>query len=49
MGESLEPIGGRHRGQARRSTGVVLTDTGKEVRLGSGSRVTVKLTREARL
>jgi hypothetical protein len=30
-------------------TGVVLTDTGKEVRLGSGSRVTVKLTREARL
>jgi hypothetical protein len=30
-------------------TGVVLTDTGKEVRLGTGSRVTVKLTREARL
>jgi len=30
-------------------TGVVLTNTGKEVRLGSGSRVTVRLTREARL
>jgi hypothetical protein len=30
-------------------TGVVLTDTGKEVRLGTGSRVTVTLTREARL
>lgn len=30
-------------------TGVVLTDTGKEIRLGTGSRVTVRLTREARL
>jgi hypothetical protein len=30
-------------------TGVVLTNTGKEVELGSGSRVTVRLTREARL
>jgi hypothetical protein len=30
-------------------TGVVLTDTGKEISLGTGSRVTVRLTREARL
>jgi hypothetical protein len=30
-------------------TGVVLTNTGKEVELGTGSRVTVRLTREARL
>jgi hypothetical protein len=30
-------------------TGVVLTDTGKEIRLGTGTRVTVRLTREARL
>jgi hypothetical protein len=30
-------------------TGVVLTDTGKEINLGTGSRVTVRLTREARL
>ena len=30
-------------------TGVVLSNTGKEVELGSGSRVTVKLTRETRL
>jgi hypothetical protein len=30
-------------------TGVVLTNTGKEVELGTGTRVTVKLTREARL
>jgi len=30
-------------------TGVVLTNTGKEVRLGSGTRVTVRLTRETRL
>lgn len=30
-------------------TGVVLTNTGKEVELGAGSRVTVRLTREARL
>ena len=30
-------------------TGVVLTDTGKEVTLGTGSRVNVRLTREARL
>jgi hypothetical protein len=30
-------------------TGVVLTNTGKEVELGTGSRVTVKLIREARL
>ena len=30
-------------------TGVVLTNTGKEVELGSGTRVTVRLTREARL
>lgn len=30
-------------------TGVVLTDTGKEITLGTGSRVNVRLTREARL
>ena len=30
-------------------TGVVLTNTGKEVELGTGSRVTVRLTRETRL
>ena len=30
-------------------TGVVLTNTGKEVELGTGSRVTVRLTREMRL
>jgi hypothetical protein len=30
-------------------TGVVLTSTGKEVELGSGTRVTVRLTRETRL
>jgi hypothetical protein len=30
-------------------TGVVLTNTGKEVQLGSGTRVTVRLTRETRL
>jgi len=30
-------------------TGVMLTNTGKEVELGTGSRVTVRLTREARL
>ncbi len=30
-------------------TGVVLTNTGKEIELGSGTRVTVKLTRETRL
>ena len=30
-------------------TGVVLTDTGKEISLGTGSRVTVRLTRETRL
>ena len=30
-------------------TGVVLTNKGKEVELGTGSRVTVRLTREARL
>jgi hypothetical protein len=30
-------------------TGVALTDTGKEVKLGSGTRVTVRLTQEARL
>lgn len=30
-------------------TGVVLTDTGKEIRLGTGSHVTVRLVREARL
>ena len=30
-------------------TGVVLTNTGKEVRLGTGTRVTVRLTRETRL
>jgi len=30
-------------------TGVMLTNTGKEVELGAGSRVTVRLTREARL
>jgi hypothetical protein len=30
-------------------TGVVLTNTGKEVSLGTGARVTVRLTREARL
>jgi hypothetical protein len=30
-------------------TGVVLTNTGKEVALGAGTRVTVRLTREARL
>ncbi len=30
-------------------TGVVLTNTGKEVELGTGSRVTVRLTREASL
>ena len=30
-------------------TGVVLTDTGKEITLGTGSRVTVRLTRETRL
>ena len=30
-------------------TGVVLTNTGKEVALGTGTRVTVRLTREARL
>jgi hypothetical protein len=30
-------------------TGVVLTNTGKEVELGSGTRVTVRLTRETRL
>ena len=30
-------------------TGVVLVNTGKEVELGTGTRVTVKLTREARL
>jgi hypothetical protein len=30
-------------------TGVVLTNTGKEVSLGTGTRVTVRLTREARL
>lgn len=30
-------------------TGVVLTNTGKEVELGSGTRVTVRLTQEARL
>lgn len=30
-------------------TGVVLSNTGKEIELGSGTRVTVKLTREARL
>ena len=30
-------------------TGVVLTNTGKQVELGSGSRVTVRLTHEARL
>ena len=30
-------------------TGVVLTNTGKEVELATGSRVTVKLTRDARL
>jgi hypothetical protein len=30
-------------------TGVVLVNTGKEVELGSGTRVTVKLTRETRL
>jgi len=30
-------------------TGVVLTNTGKEVELGAGTRVTVKLTRQARL
>lgn len=30
-------------------TGVVLTNTGKEVQLGTGTRVTVRLTREARL
>jgi len=30
-------------------TGVVLTNTGKEVQLGTGTRVTVRLTRETRL
>jgi hypothetical protein len=30
-------------------TGVVLTNTGKEVELGNGTRVTVRLTRETRL
>jgi hypothetical protein len=30
-------------------TGVVLTDTGKEISLATGSRVTVRLTRETRL
>jgi len=30
-------------------TGVMLTNTGKEVELGTGSRVTVRLTRETRL
>jgi hypothetical protein len=30
-------------------TGVMLTNTGKEVELGAGSRLTVRLTREARL
>jgi hypothetical protein len=30
-------------------TGVVLTNTGKEVELGAGTRVTVKLTQQARL
>jgi hypothetical protein len=30
-------------------TGVVLTNTGKEVELGSGTRVTIRLTEEARL
>jgi hypothetical protein len=30
-------------------TGVVLTNTGKEISLGTGSRVTVRLAREARL
>jgi hypothetical protein len=30
-------------------TGVMLTNTGKEVELGAGTRVTVRLTREARL
>ena len=30
-------------------TGVVLTNTGKEVRLGTGARITLRLTREARL
>lgn len=30
-------------------TGVVLTNKGKEVELGTGARVTVKLTRETRL
>jgi len=30
-------------------TGVVLSNTGKEIELGSGTRVTVKLTRETRL
>ena len=30
-------------------TGVVLTNTGKEVELGAGTHVTVKLTRQARL
>lgn len=30
-------------------TGVVLTNTGNEIRLGTGTRVTVRLTREARL
>jgi hypothetical protein len=41
-------IRGRVTGGAA-GTGVVLTNTGKEVELGTGSRVTVRLTREARL
>jgi hypothetical protein len=40
-------IGGLIGGAA--GTGVVLTNKGKEVELGTGSRVTVRLTREARL
>jgi hypothetical protein len=34
---------------AATGTGVVLTNRGREVELGSGTRVTVRLTREARL
>lgn len=46
-GKKGAAIGGLIGGAA--GTGVMLTNTGKEVELGTGSRVTVRLTRETRL